>query len=51
MDQLLLRETSCFEPPRSWFYLGSIPCQGEIMNVPVFYHEVNIVLWTFFSNV
>ena len=31
--------------------LGSIPSQGEIMNVPVFYHEVNMVLWALFCNV
>ena len=45
MAQLLRRETSCFEPR------GLIPGQGKIMNVPVFYHEVDMVLWTLFTNV
>ena len=26
------------------FYLGSIPGQGKIMNVSVFYHEVNVLV-------
>ena len=51
MAQLLRRETSCFEPLRSGITQGSIPGQGKIMNVPVFYHEVNMVLWTLFTNV
>ena len=34
-----------------WFYLGSIPGQRKIMNVPVFYHEVNMVLGALFTNV
>ena len=52
MAQLLLRKTSCFEPPRSGFTdLGSIPGQGKIMNVSVLYHEVNMVLWTLYTNV
>ena len=33
------------------FYLGSILGQGKIMNVPVFYREVNMVFWTLFTNV
>ena len=45
--QLLSRETSSFEPQRS----GFTRVQGKIMNVPVFYHEVNMVLWTLFANV
>ena len=44
MAQLLRRETSCFETP------GSNPGQGKIMNVMVFYHEVNMILWALFSN-
>ena len=32
-----------------WFYLGSILSQGKVMNVPVFYHEVKIVLWALFN--
>ena len=31
--------------------MGSIPCQANIMNVPVFYHEVDMVFWTMFINV
>ena len=51
MAQLLRRETNCFEPPRSRFTdLSSIPGQGKITNIPVFYHEVNMVLWVLFSN-
>ena len=46
MAQLLHRETSCFEPSHSGFTdLGSIPGEGKITNVQVFYHEVNMVLW------
>ena len=37
MAQLLRRETSSFFV--QWFYQGSIPGQGKIMNVTVFYHE------------
>ena len=45
VDKLLRRETSCFNPSRSGFTnLGSISCQSKIMDVPVFYHEVNLVL-------
>ena len=41
MAQLLRRETSCCELPRSGFTnLSSIPGQGKIMNVPVVYHKV-----------
>ena len=43
MAQLLRRETSCFEPLLSGF-TRAISGQGKIMNVPVFYHEVNMVL-------
>ena len=50
MAQLLRREINCFEPPPSGFTdLGSI--QGKIINVLVFYHEVDMVLWTLFPNV
>ena len=31
--------------------LGSIPDQGRIMNVLVFYHELNMILWTLFRKV
>ena len=31
--------------------LGSILVEGKIMNTPVFYHEVNMVLWALSSNV
>ena len=41
MAQLLRRETSCIRGSAQWFYPGSTPGQGKIMNVPVFYHEVN----------
>ena len=52
MAKLLRRKTSCFEAPRSAFtYMGSIPGQCKIMNVPVFYHEVNMAFLTLFSNV
>ena len=51
MAKLLRRETSCFESPRSGFTRGSIPGQCKIMNVPVFHHEVNMVLWTLYTNV
>ena len=34
-----------------WFYLGSIPSQSKIMNVPVLYPEVNMVLCALFTNV
>ena len=40
MAQLLRR---CFEP--------RTVVQGKIMNVPVFYYEVNMVLQTLLSNV
>ena len=51
MAQLLRRETSCFEPPRNGFTdLVSIPDHGKIKDVPVFYHEVNMVLYALFSN-
>ena len=43
LRQLLRRKTSCFYP-------GLIPGQGKIMNVPAFNHEVNMVLWTLFTN-
>ena len=45
MVQLVRRETS-FEPPqRSGFTdLGSNLGQAKILNVPVFYHEVNMVI-------
>ena len=33
------------------FYPGSISGQGKIMNVPFFYHEVNMVLWALFRNI
>ena len=37
-------ETSYFEPPHSGFtYLGSILGQGKIMNVPVFFEELNLI--------
>ena len=50
MAQLLRRETSCFDLPLSGFTdLESIPGQGKTMNVPVFCHKVNMVLWTLFS--
>ena len=46
MVQLLCRETSYFEPADSGLTdLGSIPGQDKIMNVPVFYYEINMVLW------
>ena len=49
MIQLLRRETSCFEPPYSGFRdQDSIPGQSKIMNIPVFYHKVNIVLWALY---
>ena len=47
----LRRETKLFRASARWFYPGSIPGQGKIMNVQVFYHEVNMVLWALFSNV
>ena len=31
--------------------LGSIPGQNKIMNLPVYYHAVNTVLWALVSNV
>ena len=37
--------------PRAVVQPGSIPGQGKIMNVPVLYHEVNMVLWALLSNV
>ena len=50
--QLLCRETNCFEPLRSGFTdLSSILDQGRMMNIPVFYREVNMILWVLFSNV
>ena len=43
---------SSFKPPRSGFTdLGLIPGLGRIMNIPVFYHEVSIVLYALYSNV
>ena len=51
MAQLLCCKTSCLRASVQWFYLGSITSQGKIMNVTVFYHEVNMVLWSLFSNV
>ena len=52
MAQLLRGETNCFEPPHSCFIdMGSIPGQGKIMNVPVFYREINMVIWELFRNV
>ena len=51
MAQLLRRETSCFEPPRSGFTRVQFPGQGKITNIPVFNHEVDMVLWTLFTNV
>ena len=51
MVRLLRRETS-FVPPHSGFTdRGSISSQGKYMNVPVSYHEVNIVLWALVSDV
>ena len=47
---LSFRETKLFRDSWQWFYPGSIPGHGKIMNVPVFYHEVNMVLWALFSN-
>ena len=44
MAQLFRRETSCF------IDLGSIPGRGKIMNVLVFYLQVNMVPWALFSN-
>ena len=43
--------TSYCKPLRSGFTdLCSIPRQGKIMNVPVFYYEVIMVLWALFNN-
>ena len=40
----------CFEPPRSSLtHLGSIILQGRLMNVPVYYHQINMVLCALFS--
>ena len=47
----LRRETKLCRASAQWFYPGSIPGHGKVMNVPVFYHEVNMVLWALFSNV
>ena len=47
----LRRETNLFRASAQWFYTGSIPSQGKIMNVPVIYHEANMVLWALFTNV
>ena len=38
----LRRETKLFRTSAEWFYPGSIPGQGKIMNVLVFYDEVNM---------
>ena len=52
MARLLRCDTSCFEPPRRGFIdLSSIPGQGKIVNVPVFYNEVNMILQALFINV
>ena len=49
---MLIDETNCSDPPCSGFTgLDSIPDQSENMNVTVFYHEVNMVLWVLFSHV
>ena len=47
----LRRGAKLFRASAQWFYLGLIPGQGKIMNVQVFYHEVNMALWALFSNV
>ena len=47
----LRRETKLFRASAQWFYMGSISGHGKIMNVPIFYHKVNMVLWTLLSNV
>lgn len=42
--QLLLRETSCSDPPPEIVSdLGSISGQGKNKNAQIFYHEVNMV--------
>ena len=51
MAQLLRRKTSCFEVLCSGFTRVHSPDQGKTMNVPVFYLEVNTVLWALFTNV
>ena len=45
MTTLLRHETTCFKPRRSGFTdLGSMPGQYIIMNVPVPYHGVDMVM-------
>ena len=42
MDWLLRHETISIEPPNSGFTDCLIPVQSKIMDVPVFYYDVNM---------